>query len=335
MALAKAKRPLRPIDYWPGLVNLLSALLLGMIFLLSVFMLAQFYVSRAVIGKDAAVSALNRQTEDLAAALARERSDKAEALASFAAAEQDRARLQAYVDRGKEDGAAPELRIASAEERLGAEKQISARASAQAETLAEQAAELRRQLSAREEALAAAASQDRDQQAKIAELNARLDAALEQKAKALAAYRTDFFARLQSVLGSQPGLSIVGDRFILQSEILFGSGQATVNPAGRGELDKLAAALIELDHAIPPDIPWLMRIDGHTDKKSIQSKHFASNWALSSARAIAVVQYLIGKGVPPQRLAAAGFGEFQPLDPGEGDEAFKRNRRIELKITDK
>ncbi len=158
---------------------------------------------------------------------------------------------------------------------------------------------------------------------------------LAQKVQELTRYRSDFFGRLRQILGDRPDIRVVGDRFVFQSEVLFDTGQATVNPAGDAELDKLASAIVELEHEIPPEIPWILRVDGHTDKRPIQSAQFPSNWQLSTARAVAVVQYLISKGVDPQRLAAAGFGEFQPIDPGDSDDAYSKNRRIELKLTEK
>ena len=128
---------------------------------------------------------------------------------------------------------------------------------------------------------------------------------------------------------------MVGDRFVFQSEVLFDSGQATLNLQGNAELDKLAAALLDLDKQIPSDIAWVLRVDGHTDVRPIASAQFPSNWSLSAARAISVVQYLVTKGVSPQRLVAAGFGEFQPIDEGKTEEAYKRNRRLELKLTER
>ena len=199
----------------------------------------------------------------------------------------------------------------------------------------QQIAALRRQLSAIEEALAASESRDRESQAKIADLGSRLNVALAQKVQELARYRSDFFGRLRQILGNRPGIRVVGDRFVFQSEVLFNSGKAEINPAGRAELDTLANALGDLEREIPTEIQWVLRVDGHTDKRPIQSPQFHSNWELSAARAIAVVQYLISKGVSPQHLVAAGFGEFQPLDVGENDEAYRRNRRIELKLTER
>ena len=178
-------------------------------------------------------------------------------------------------------------------------------------------------------------SRDRELQAKIADLGSRLNIALAQKVQELARYRSDFFGRLRQILGDRPDIRTVGDRFVFQSEVLFETGKAQLNPDGKTELDKLAAAVVELNKEIPPEIPWVLRVDGHTDKRPMQSTEFHSNWDLSAARAIAVVQYLISKGVPADRLVAAGFGEFQPIDPGDSEEAYAKNRRIELKLTEK
>ena len=169
----------------------------------------------------------------------------------------------------------------------------------------------------------------------IKDLGARLNTALAQQVQELKRYRSDFFGRLREILGNRADIRVVGDRFVFQSEVLFDSGQAILNPVGRTELDKLAVALLELDKKIPPEIAWVLRVDGHTDVRPIASFQFPSNWALSAARAISVVQYLVTKGVSPQRLVAAGFGEFQPLDTAVTEEAYRRNRRIELKLTER
>jgi chemotaxis protein MotB len=201
--------------------------------------------------------------------------------------------------------------------------------------LNQQISALRRQLAAIEDALSASESKDRESQAKIADLGSRLNVALAQKVQELSRYRSDFFGRLRQILGDRPGIRTVGDRFVFQSEVLFDSGQASLNPAGKTELDKLASAIVELEHEIPPEIPWVLRVDGYTDKRPIQSAQFPSNWELSAARSIAVVQYLISKGVTPERLVAAGFGSNWPIDQGDTDEAYRKNRRIELKLTEK
>ncbi len=342
MASTRARQRMRQIDYWPGFVDALSTMPLVMIFLLSVFMLAQFFLAREVTGKDSALQKLNREVEELTSLLTLERSSKTEAegvaatlSASLEAEQKDNARLNGVIDSSKaaEGTGGADARIASAQQQITAEQEVSAHALAQVEILNQQISALRRQLAALEEALTASEKSGEESQAKIADLGSRLNVALAQKVQELARYRSDFFGRLRQILGDRPGVSVVGDRFIFQSEVLFQSGQATLDPAGRDELDKLAAALVELEHEIPPDIPWIIRVDGHTDKKPIQSAQFPSNWSLSAARAIAVVQYLVGKGVPPQRPAATGFGEFQPIESGDSDEANKHNRRNELKIT--
>ncbi len=170
----------------------------------------------------------------------------------------------------------------------------------------------------------------------IADLGQRLNVALAQRVQELSRYRSDFFGKLRDILGNRPDIRVVGDRFVFQSEVFFDSGQAVLRPEGRAELDKLATALLDLEKQIPSEINWVLRVDGHTDTRPLSGNStFKTNWDLSAARAISVVQYLISKGVPPQRLVAAGFGEFQPIDPGTTDEAYGRNRRIELKLTEK
>jgi chemotaxis protein MotB len=218
---------------------------------------------------------------------------------------------------------------------LESEKQATARAVAQIELLNQQIAAMRRQLAALEDALAASESRDRESQARIADLGSRLNVALAQRVQELARYRSDFFGRLRQILGNRQDVRIVGDRFVFQSELFFERGQAVLKPEAMPELDRIAALLVELEKQIPPDIPWVLRVDGHTDVRPIATAQFPSNWALSASRAIAVVQYLIQKGIPPQRLVAAGFGEFQPLDPATTDDAYARNRRIELKLTER
>ncbi len=157
--------------------------------------------------------------------------------------------------------------------------------------------------------------------------------ALAQRVQELSRYRSDFFGRLRAILGNRQDVRIVGDRFVFQSEVFFDVGQAVLKPEGRTELDKIASALLDIEKQIPGDIAWVMRVDGHTDIRPIGGGR--TNWDLSAARAIAVVQYLISRGVSPQRLVAAGFGEFQPIDTERTEEAFSRNRRIELKLTER
>jgi chemotaxis protein MotB len=194
---------------------------------------------------------------------------------------------------------------------------------------------LRRQLAAVQDALAAQEVQNKESQERIADLGSRLNVALAQKVQELARYRSDFFGRLREILADRPDVKVVGDRFVLPSEVLFQSGQASLTADGAAALDKIHAALSDVAKEIPPDIPWILRVDGHTDKRPIASTQYKSNWELSASRAIAVVQYFIGKGFSPQHILAAAYGEYQPIDEGDSEDALRRNRRIELKITER
>ncbi len=342
MALARGRRLRGGIDYWPGFVDALSTMLLAFVFLITIFTVAQFFLSRDVTGKDAVLAKLNKQIEELNSLLAIEKASGSKADASVAslaatldAARKDNERLRADASAASGAASGADARVTQAETDRDAARQASQRALAQVDILNQQIAALRRQLAAIEEALAASETTSKEAQTKIADLGNRLNVALAQKVQELSRYRSDFFGRLRDILGSRPGVRVVGDRFVFQSEVLFDSGNAVLNPAGKGELDTLANAALDLEREIPPDLPWVLRVDGHTDKRPIQSPQFKSNWDLSAARAIAVVQYLIGKGVNPAHLVAAGFGEFQPLDGGDSDEALRRNRRIELKLTER
>jgi chemotaxis protein MotB len=194
---------------------------------------------------------------------------------------------------------------------------------------------LRRQIAALNEALQAAEAKDKDSQARISDLGARLNVVLARQVQELQRYRSDFFGRLRDLLRDRKDIRVVGDRFVFQSEVLFPSGQAQMTPEGLAAIDQLAVAIVELERQIPKEIDWALQVDGHTDIRPISSRDFPSNWELSSARATSVVKYLISRGVSPRRLVAAGYGEFAPLEDGTSEEALRRNRRIELKLTNR
>ncbi len=343
MALARGRRERRTIDYWPGFVDALSTLLLAIMFLLSVFVLAQFLLSREITGKDEVLDRLNSQINELTQLLALERSnaqDAEDSLASLRAslenAEVQRDRLQQLLDQGAGAGAQADQKIGELSGQLDAEKQISQRALSQVELLNQQISALRKQIAALETALDASEQRDKESNTKIADLGRRLNVALAQRVQELNRYRSDFFGRLREILSDLENIRIVGDRFVFQSEVLFPSGSEVINPAGQDEMKKLAAAIMELQREIPPEINWVLRVDGHTDNIPLSGTgRFRDNWELSSARATSVVKFLIANGVPANRLVAAGFGEFQPLDPAETQEARDRNRRIELKLTER
>jgi chemotaxis protein MotB len=341
MALTRARRE-GGMNYWPGFVDALSTLILSVIFLLSVFMVVQFFLSQEVTGKDTALARLNAQIARLSDLLALEQTGKsnledqiAQLRSNLSATESERDRLRSVIDeRQSAEAGKPDAGKLSSQ--LDIEKQATARAVAQVEILNQQITALRRQLAALEEALDVSEKKDKEAQTRIADLGQRLNVALAQRVQELSRYRSDFFGRLRTILGNRPDIRVVGDRFVFQSEVFFDSGAAVLRPEGRAELDQLATALLDLDKQIPSEINWVLRVDGHTDVRPVSAaSQFKSNWDLSAARAISVVQYLISKGVSPQRLVAAGFGEFQPIDPGTTDEAYSRNRRIELKLTER
>ena len=342
MALSRSRRSDSGFNYWPGFVDALSTLVLAIVFLLSVFLVVQFFLSQEVTGKDKALERLNAQIAQLNELLSLEKLGKlnlddqlSQMRAGLASAEAERDRVKGLYDGLAGAGASAQGRAAELGKALDSEKQVSARALAQIEVLNQQISALRRQLAALEEALDASEKRDKESQTRIADLGQRLNVALAQRVQELSRYRSEFFGRLRTILGNRPDVRIVGDRFVFQSEVFFDTGQAVLKPEGRAELDVLASALLELVNKIPPEIAWVLRVDGHTDVRAINSPQFKNNWELSSARAISVVQYLISRGVPPQRLVAAGFGEFQPIDVDKTEEAFARNRRIELKLTER
>jgi len=342
MSLARARRGRFTANYWPGFVDMLSTLLLVVTFLMALFMLSNFVVTQATSGKDTMLSRLNRQLSELTELLALERSKKESAQdelsalqATLGEKDKENQRLTGLLGEagGKTQGA--EERSAAFGTQLDTQKKITNDALAKVEMLNQQLAALRLQLTSLQEALDASEAKNKESQAKIADLGQRLNVALAKKVQELARYRSDFFGKLKEALGDRPDFQVVGDRFVFPSDVLFDSGSAELRPEALAQLDKLANALKEVETKIPPDIAWVMRVDGHTDIHPIATPEFPSNWELSSARAISVVRYLMQNGISPDHLVAAGFGEFQPIDPGTSDEAFRKNRRIELKLTER
>jgi chemotaxis protein MotB len=342
MSLARARRGRFQANYWPGFVDMLSTLLLVVTFLMSLFMLANFVVTQATSGKDTMLTKLNRQLAELTELLALERSKKESVQDSLAALQatltdkdKENERLTGLLGAASGQTQGAEDRIRGLTSSLDEQKKITNDALAKVEMLNQQLAALRLQLASLQEALEASEAKDKESQAKIADLGQRLNVALAKKVQELARYRSDFFGKLKEALGNRSDFEIVGDRFLFPSDVLFDTGSSALRPEATFQLDKLAAALNELETKIPPDIAWVMRIDGHTDIRPIATVEFPSNWELSSARAISVVRYLMEQGVPANRLVAAGFGEFQPIEAGDSEQALSKNRRIELKLTER
>lgn len=309
---ALTRRGRHPVNVWPAFVDALASILLVLVFMLLVFVLGQFVLSATLAGRDRSLSELGRQVSALAETLAMERA-RSEAL---------REQLQATLS----DLDARTLEADTASER-------SAVLAAESELLTQQVGALREQLARLNAALEASESKINVQTIEIARLGERLNLALARKAEELQRYRSEFFGRLRALLGNHPSIRIVGDRFVFQSELLFPTGEAKLAPEGEQRLADLAATVKAVTRDIPSDLNWILQVDGHTDRRPIRTAQFASNWELSSARALSVVQFLIAHGIPPKRLAATGFGEHHPLDPADTSEAYDRNRRIEIKLS--
>ena len=248
------------------------------------------------------------------------------------------AALRAQLERQAQDAA---VRATTDEQRrqalaiqLSQEQKLSESSRAQVAALSQQIEQLRSQMAAISASLAMAEAGERDKDTQIAGLSGRLNLALAARVEELQRYRSEFFGRLRDVLANRPGIQVVGDRFVFQSEVLFPAGSADLTTAGQEQLRALAGTLKNLAQEIPRDVRWLMRVDGHADRAPIRGAA-PGNWELSAQRAINVVRLLTEEGVPASRLAATGFGEFQPLDPAETPAAFARNRRIEIRLTDR
>ncbi|MFY7963249.1 MAG: peptidoglycan -binding protein [Elsteraceae bacterium] len=306
---------------------------------------AQGERDRLSLGLADALATRERLTQDIAA-LSKVRADLEARVTELAASGEAQLRdLTAERDRAK----ALVDRLSTAEERTAlAQKELAdllavnasraateIEAQARIDALNQQIMGLRDQLARVMAALDLAESLGRDRDAQILDLGRRLNVALAAKVEELARYRSEFFGRLRELLGDRSDIRIVGDRFVLQAEVLFDPGSAELGAAGREQLVRLAGSMRGLLTQIPNDLNWVLRVDGHTDRVPIRNAQFPSNWELSTARALSVTRFLIEQGIPPDRLAAAGFGEFQPIDPGTDEASRRRNRRIELKLTDR
>ena len=383
-------------DIWPGFVDALAALLMVIIFLLMVFVIAQFFLNDALTGRDEALERLQGQVSDLADLLSLERqaneelrastaklSDELQAsisisdglkkqvknlklqaktaeelaanlkkelalslsnigenvkiiesqLTQISALRNDVEALKALREELEEKVTQLLSKVSNKDEQLITEKKLSQTARAQIALLNKQVAALRKQILLIANILEASEQIAKQRRVKIANLGKRLNAALASKVQELARYRSEFFGRLRDVLGSQPGIRIVGDRFVFQSEVLFSKGSDQLESEGQKQIQQLAGTLRAITVKIPKNIDWILRVDGHTDQIPIRTTRFPSNWELSTARAISVVKFLVQRGISPTNLAATGFGEFQPIDPRDTEEAYIRNRRIELKLT--
>ncbi|MBT3558027.1 MAG: peptidoglycan -binding protein [Rhodospirillales bacterium] len=410
--MALSRRSRRDTNTWPGFVDALATILMVIIFLLMIFVIAQFFLNEAISGRDKALESLEGQVSELADLLGLERRTtkdlrtdieqmSMELQASVSAQDDMRSNIRVLTTRTEvaEDQVAAldalreklekrvtallqqnedmtdtlsirdafiedqiselaaialevktldalkaemekeimELagKVEQSEGNLLAEKELSTSARAEVALLTQQTEALRQQLRELSLALDISEALNEEQDVQIQNLGQRLNAALATKVHELSQYRSEFFGRLREILGQNKDIQIVGDRFVLQSELLFEQGSADLGEGGQQQMAHLAKTLSEIAAKIPGDIDWVLRVDGHTDSVPIQTVRFPSNWELSAARAISVVQYLIKAGLPANRLAATGFGEFQPISSASTIEAMQDNRRIELKLTER
>ncbi len=422
--ISKTRRISSPITAWPGYVDVLSALLMVVIFVLMIFTVAQFMLSEVLYGQKNELAILHNQISELAellglekekssqlgteisrlsdviiglsedrefltaqladysaqseidstqirkqmltitslnediVALSQVKDELEQKVAGLAASLSDkdyqisvlRDRSKALADRladktemtilAQEKIEEQDIRIQalsvvleSQKEAISQEKQLSADARAEVALLSEQITKLQDQLRMISDALTLTKVQSRKKDEKIAELGKQLNIALVRKVNELQKYRSDFFGRLQKIIGSNPAVQIQGDRFVLQAGLLFASGSSDLGTQGTIHLTTLANTLLQISREIPSEINWILRIDGHTDRIPIKTEKFASNWELSAARAVSVVRFLSLKGIPEKRMAAAGFSKYHPIDRADTSSAYKKNRRIEIKLT--
>ena len=347
--IGSKRRSRSATNVWPGYVDALSALLMLVIFMLLVYVVSQLYLSQTLSDRNTELARLNQRLNEISQLLGLEQS-KTEALEQQMAAVQDdysdslsrNEDLQARLDASRNqlmqqsaDAEARAARLASMNEELEEQDQLSASQQAMILRLSNQIASLQAQLRQITAALKLQKEETAEKEDELEDVSRRLNTLLAERVNQLEQYQSEFFARLRNILATNENIRVVGDRFLLPSELLFASGSAQLGEKGKSELDKLAEVLLDVVAAIPGDIDWILRIDGHTDLIPINTPQFPSNWELSTARAVAVVRYLAAQGVPERRMVAAGFGEFFPVASGTTPDALQKNRRIELKLTDR
>lgn len=347
--IGSKRRSRSATNVWPGYVDALSALLMLVIFMLLVYVVSQLYLSQTLSDRNTELARLNQRLNEISQLLGLEQS-KTEALEQQMASVQDdysdslsrNEDLQARLDASRNqlmqqsaDAEARAARLASMNEELEDQDQLSASQQAMILRLSNQIASLQAQLRQITAALKLQKEETAEKEDELKDVSQRLNTLLAERVNQLEQYQSEFFSRLRDILATNENIRVVGDRFLLPSELLFASGSAQLGDEGKSELDKLAEVLLDVVAAIPGDIDWILRIDGHTDLIPINTPQFPSNWELSTARAVAVVRYLAAQGVPERRMVAAGFGEFFPVASGTTPDALQKNRRIELKLTDR
>lgn len=347
--IGSRRRSRSTVNVWPGYVDALSALLMLIIFMLMIYVVSQLYLSQTLSDRNSELARLNERLNDISRLLGIEEDRNTVLQSQLDASLARNDAMQARFDNVRNQLMQKTADSEAQQERLDALSQAmdeQARALDEKDTLSlsqqamilrlsNQIAALENQLRQIAAALELQEQETAEKEAELEDVSRRLNTLLAERVNELAQYQSEFFARLRDILEANDNIRVVGDRFLLPSELLFASGSAQLGEEGQVELDKLAGVLLDVVRRIPDDIDWILRIDGHTDAIPINTPRFPSNWELSTARAVAVVRYLADQGVPERRMVAAGFGEFFPVSEGTTQEELQKNRRIELKLTDR
>lgn len=347
--IGSRRRSRSSTNVWPGYVDALSALLMLVIFVLMVYVVSQLYLSQTLSDRNSQLVRLNARLSELSELLGLEKDKTAAMEDQMASLQNDYSNslnrndaLVSQLENTREqlmqqtaNADAQAERLASMEQSLADKEEMSASQQAMILRLSNQIASLQGQLREIAAALKLQKNLTAEKESQLKQVSQRLNTLLAERVNQLEQYQSEFFSRLRDILASNDNIRVVGDRFLLPSELLFASGSAELGAEGKRELDKLAGVLLDVVNKIPDDVDWILRVDGHTDIIPINTPKFPSNWELSTARAVAVVRYLAAQGVPEKRMVAAGFGEFFPVAEGTSPEALQKNRRIELKLTDR
>ena len=330
--MPRRRDSLSEFNIWPAFTDALGGLVMVLIFLITVFVITEVLIGREMMGKETAIGQLQRiisHLEGLAGDADKEAARLRSRVQGLESTVSERDKLLAQL---RSELATLNADKSKAEQTATSVQEQAALLSARAERLATELERLNRALAANQQDLAQRDAVIVQQKGRIEALDSALKKKLLERVEELEKYASDFFGRLREVFANNPDIKVVGDRFVFQSEVLFASGEATLSASGGGDLDKFAAVYRQLAAKLPPDLPVIIEVQGHTDRVPVRGR-FPSNWELSTARAQQVVNYLIQQGIPPQRLAAVGMAEYHPIDPADNAEAYRRNRRIELKIT--
>lgn len=342
MSYASRRAKRRDFDVWPGYVDALSSMLMMIALVLMVMVAAQFYLGNALNSKDIALGELAGKLRALADSLSLEqntsKSLKArnqELEATFEKGQAELGLLRTKLSEKDSLMAALEGEKKTLGDELTKTKTQTDSLTVQLSSLGKQIEELNKKLQLLTADLSSANSKLLDRDKQITDLDQKLKKAMVKKVEELADYRSEFFGKLKKALSNRPEIRVVGDRFVFQSEVLFASASAELADGGKQELVKIADTLQEMSRSIPKEVNWIVTVIGHTDRRPISTSQFPSNLELSTARAVSVVKFLTDAGIPAARLAATGYGEHLPIENGNTEEAFAKNRRIELKFTNK